>query len=173
MLLKTLTLCSVLILTLQHFTSLFISVLYESRPSESLQWPKRERWLSFRYPKWFFAPHYCDLHVLAARLDNLHQSPESQLHGATFRSDLLLGVMFFQKLTHDLGTATDRIRLQTQRCKQMYSHPSAWVTDTSWNSDKQIRFWLNLFAAAEPYTSAKVTHGTPCFDTRVQRRMRR
>jgi len=28
--------------------------------------------------------------------------------------------------------------------------------------------FFNLFAAAEPYTSVKVTHGTPCSDSWVQ-----
>jgi len=31
--------------------------------------------------------------------------------------------------------------------------------------------FFNLFAATEPYTSAKVTHRTPCSDPWVQRRM--
>jgi len=30
--------------------------------------------------------------------------------------------------------------------------------------------FFNLFAAAEPHTSLKVTHGTPCIDPWVQRR---
>jgi len=32
--------------------------------------------------------------------------------------------------------------------------------------------FFNLFAAAEPGTSVKVTHGTPCIDPCVQRRTR-
>jgi len=32
--------------------------------------------------------------------------------------------------------------------------------------------FFNLFAAAEPYTSVKVSHGTPWTDPWVQRRMR-
>jgi len=32
--------------------------------------------------------------------------------------------------------------------------------------------FFNLFVAAEPYTSVKITHGTPCSDPWVQRRMR-
>jgi len=32
--------------------------------------------------------------------------------------------------------------------------------------------FFNLFVAAEPYISVKVTHGTPCIDPWVQRRTR-
>jgi len=35
-----------------------------------------------------------------------------------------------------------------------------------------IAVFFNLFGAAEPYTSVKVTHGTPCIDPWVKRRMR-
>jgi len=31
--------------------------------------------------------------------------------------------------------------------------------------------FFNLFAAAEPYTNVKVTHGTPCIDLWVMRQM--
>jgi len=32
--------------------------------------------------------------------------------------------------------------------------------------------FFNLFTAAEPHKSMKVTHGNPCIDPRVQRRTR-
>jgi len=32
--------------------------------------------------------------------------------------------------------------------------------------------FFNLFVAAELYASVKVTHGTPCIDPWIQRRMR-
>jgi len=35
-----------------------------------------------------------------------------------------------------------------------------------------IPVFFNLFAAAEPYTSVKVTHGTPCIDLSIQQRTR-
>jgi len=35
-----------------------------------------------------------------------------------------------------------------------------------------VFLFFNLFAAAEPYTSVKVSHRTPCIDLWVQRCMR-
>jgi len=32
--------------------------------------------------------------------------------------------------------------------------------------------FFNFFATAKPYVSAKITHGTPCSDLRVQRNRR-
>jgi len=51
-----------------------------------------------------------------------------------------------------------------------FCHPHHRIMTHFWPLYRAVFF--NLFAAVEPYKSVKVTHGTPCSDPWVQRRMR-
>jgi len=65
----------------------------------------------FADPERFSSSHHCYLHVPATGLYDLEQRLQSQLDRATFRCDLVLGVVLLEELTNGLGTATNSICL--------------------------------------------------------------
>ena len=83
--------------------------------------PNQSSLTEFPYPKWLSPPHHSHLHVLAARLDDFQQRLQSQLDGAPFRCNLLLGEVLLKELADSFGTATDRICLHIEYATKMHA----------------------------------------------------